>query len=189
MAKKTKQPTFDEVLQNLRAAQFDVEAAPAVAGAEGKTFRVGKYGCAAVIAPGTFGARPEGSGATTALGRLNPLGKLPVGKNPELPAAAIVGKAGVVLQGKIGHILDRGYQKFITNGDVTVAATAVHLKALHRFQEELREWTGNASLYNESLGSVSDEYMYDRVKGRELPEGERATPPWQLTKEATTRES
>jgi hypothetical protein len=33
--------------------------------------------------------------------------------------------------------------------------------------EELREVVGEPSLYNESLGTTSDSYVYDRVKGRE----------------------
>ena len=41
------------------------------------------------------------------------------------------------------------------------------LKAIHRFTEELREAIGEPSLYNQSLGTVSNSYMYDRVKGRE----------------------
>ena len=47
------------------------------------------------------------------------------------------------------------------------AATADALKAIHRFSEELREAIGEPSLYNESLGTVSNRYMYDRLKGRE----------------------
>ena len=35
--------------------------------------------------------------------------------------------------------------------------------------EELREVIGEPSLYNESLGTVSNSYMYDRLKGREVP--------------------
>jgi len=38
---------------------------------------------------------------------------------------------------------------------------------VHHFAEELRERAGSESLYNESLGTVSDVYLYDRVKGRE----------------------
>jgi hypothetical protein len=58
-------------------------------------------------------------------------------------------------------------------------ATADHLKALHDFAEELKEGTGGISLYNEALGTVSESYMYDRVKGRDVPEGERSKRPWQ----------
>jgi hypothetical protein len=48
-----------------------------------------------------------------------------------------------------------------------VAATADALKSIHRFSEELREAIGEPSLYNESLGTVTNSYLYDRLKGRE----------------------
>ena len=40
------------------------------------------------------------------------------------------------------------------------------LRAIHQFSEELNEATGATSLYNQSLGTTSDVYMYDRLKGR-----------------------
>ncbi|HEX8811957.1 MAG TPA: hypothetical protein VF742_08185 [Terracidiphilus sp.] len=58
-------------------------------------------------------------------------------------------------------------------------ATADHLKALHDFAEELKEGIGAISLYNESLGTVSESYMYDRVRDRDLPLSERPERPWQ----------
>jgi hypothetical protein len=60
-----------------------------------------------------------------------------------------------------------------------VPATADHLKALHEFSEELREAVGDVSLYNESLGTVSDRYVYDRVKDRDLPEAQRPKRAWE----------
>jgi len=57
-------------------------------------------------------------------------------------------------------------------------ATADHLKALHDFSEELKEGIGSISLYNESLGTVSATYVYDRVRDRDLPQGERPKRPW-----------
>jgi hypothetical protein len=41
------------------------------------------------------------------------------------------------------------------------------LKALHEFEEDLKEGLGLESLYNESLGTVSTYYLYDRVKDRD----------------------
>ena len=61
-----------------------------------------------------------------------------------------------------------------------IPATAESLQAVHRFAEELREVIGEPSLYNESLGTTSDSYQYDRVKGRELPLAERPVPAWEL---------
>jgi hypothetical protein len=97
-----------------------------------------------------------------------------------VPPVAVIGRAGVLESGEIGHILDKGYQKFIKSAHHEVPATADHLRSLHKFSEELRQLTGNISLYNESLGTVSDEYMYDRVKGRNLPESQRPKPAWAL---------
>ncbi len=86
---------------------------------------------------------------------------------------------GYVLGGEISKLTDHGYQKVLKTTKATVPATADHLKALHDFAEELKEGTGGISLYNESLGTVSESYMYDRVKGRDLPEAERPKRPWQ----------
>ena len=38
-----------------------------------------------------------------------------------------------------------------------------HLKELHAFDEDLREGLGLTSLYNVSLGTTTDEHLYDRV--------------------------
>jgi hypothetical protein len=58
-------------------------------------------------------------------------------------------------------------------------ATADHLKAMHDFSEELKEGIGATSLYNESLGTVSESYQYDRVKDRDKTEEDRPKRPWQ----------
>ena len=74
---------------------------------------------------------------------------------------------GWVLRGKISRLVDHGNQKLFETPTARIAATADALKSIHRFSEELREAIGEPSLYNESLGTVSNSYMYDRVKGRE----------------------
>jgi len=38
------------------------------------------------------------------------------------------------------------------------------------------------SLYNESLGTVSESYQYDRIENRDKPEVERPKRPWQAVK-------
>ena len=68
-----------------------------------------------------------------------------------------------------------------------VAATADHLKALQQFSEELKEALGLPSLYNESLGTVSEAYQYDRVVGRDKPEAERPKRPWEKVRLATKK--
>ncbi len=183
MAKKEKQPSFDEILTKLRSYKFDVAPAPSVANASaGRLMQVSKYGCAALIgsaAGHAVQAPAAGSGPLTAQGRGTALGKGRI-SGPDAPIVAILGRGGIVLGDEIGHILDKGYQKFIKTPRAEVPATAEHLRALHRFSEELRQITGNISLYNESLGTVSDEYLYDRVKGRNLPVSERPVPAWAL---------
>jgi hypothetical protein len=41
------------------------------------------------------------------------------------------------------------------------------LKALHSFEEDLKEGLGQESYYNDSLGTVSTFYLYDRLKDRD----------------------
>ena len=77
-------------------------------------------------------------------------------------------RAGVVLGDEIGTLVDGGFQKFFrTPSGVRKPAVASELKAIHEFEEDLRESLGLTSLYNQSLGSVSNLYLYDRVKGRD----------------------
>ena len=106
-------------------------------GSSTKAFQVRKYGCAAEIA-----AAADGS-------------------------TLVLARPGWVLAGQISRIVDRGYQKFLKTPKLEIPATADHLRAIHDFSEELKEAAGSTSLYNESLGSTSDRYVYDRVKGRE----------------------
>ncbi|MGB7554172.1 MAG: hypothetical protein WBM04_07350 [Candidatus Korobacteraceae bacterium] len=86
---------------------------------------------------------------------------------------------GYLINGEIAKLVDHGYQKVWKTTKAEHPATADQLKALHQFTEELKEGTGAISLYNEGLGTVSESYMYDRVRGRDLPEAERPQRPWQ----------
>ena len=92
---------------------------------------------------------------------------------------------GNLIGGEISKLVDRGYQKFLKTSKLEMPATADHLKALHKFSEELKEAIGATSLYNESLGSVSESYQYDRVKDRDLPDASRPKRPWQKAKRTT----
>ncbi len=136
MAKKAPERSFNDVLSSLGSQRFDV--APAQEGAKRtpNAFKVSKYGCAAVIAPA-----PDGH-------------------------VEILARAGWLLNGEISRILDRGYQKFLKSSHLEIPATADHLRSLHHFTEELKEAAGALSLYNEAMGTTSDVYNYDRVKGR-----------------------
>ena len=140
MAKKTTQRSFNDVLSLLGGQRFDV--APAHDGSKRGTagFKVSKYGCAAEIAAASAGS--------------------------ESPVV-LLAKPGWLLNGEISRIVDKGYQKFLATSHLEIPATADHLRALHTFSEELNEAAGGVTLYNQSLGTTSDSYLYDRVKGRE----------------------
>ena len=81
--------------------------------------------------------------------------------------AAVAVSPGLMVKGQVGRLLDRGYQKFIKTPQYEVPASAAQLQAIHTFSEELKQVSGATSLYNESLGTTSDVYAYDRLKGRE----------------------
>ncbi len=81
--------------------------------------------------------------------------------------ARLVEKPGIVLDGEIVRLLDGGYQKFLQTRDGrTHPAQAHHLRSIHDFDAEIRHIFRLTSLYNESLGTVSDRYLYDRLEGR-----------------------
>jgi hypothetical protein len=83
-------------------------------------------------------------------------------------APRVVEPAGVEMSGEIGALADGGFQKFfLTASGKRKPALASDLRALHDFQEDLREALGEISLYNEALGTVSTFYLYDRVKDRD----------------------
>src|ERR1700681_4782959 len=68
---------------------------------------------------------------------------------------------GYLIGGEISKLINRGYQQFLKTAKTEVPATADHLKALQQFSEEMKEALGLPSLYNESLGTVSESYQYD----------------------------
>jgi hypothetical protein len=140
MPKVAKRKSFDDVLSILGSERFDVAPAADGANRAAGARRVSKYGCAAEIAPG------EDKGA----------------------AVRIVARPGWVLGGEISRLMDRGYQKFLKTSKLEIPATAEHLRSIHKFSDELKESVGALVLYNESLGTVSDTYVYDRLKGREV---------------------
>ena len=77
-------------------------------------------------------------------------------------------RAGVMLAQEIASLVDAGYQKFLaTPSGKRRPALAGDLTLIHNFQEDLREALGLESLYNESLGTVSNQYLYDRVVDRD----------------------
>jgi hypothetical protein len=147
---------FDEVLGSLRALSFDVQGVPEVA----NEILVRKYGAGAILAQA---GEPK-----------------PADKKVSHIAVTWKERPGYLVGGEVAFLLDRGHQKFWKSSRLEVPATAESLQAVHRFAEELRQVIGEPSLYNESLGTTSDRYLYDRVKGRDLPLAERPVPAWKL---------
>lgn len=79
-----------------------------------------------------------------------------------------VHRAGVIMGSEIGALIDAGYQKFFrTESGKQKPASADELKDLHDFEEDFNEALGQESYYNESLGTVSTFYLYDRVVDRD----------------------
>src|SRR6266403_5499749 len=86
---------------------------------------------------------------------------------------------GYLVSGEISKLVNRGYQQFLKTSKTEAPATADHLKALQQFSEELKEALGLPSLYNESLGTTSTSYQYDRVVDRDKAQPERPKRPWE----------
>jgi len=152
MARKSQTPNFQQMLDTLRAQSFDVTPYKGVADG----VMVSKGGVAAVLVPGKTNDRWESGGARLAV------------------------TPGVLVRGEIARLLDRGYQKFIKTAQYALPATADQLHAIHNFTDELNLATGAMGLYNEALGTTSDVYEYDRLRGREEPQPPPSRP-WELS--------
>jgi hypothetical protein len=89
---------------------------------------------------------------------------------------------GYLVGSEISKLVNKGYQQFLKTSKAELPATADHLKALQAFSEELKEALGLPSLYNESLGTVSEAYQYDRIEERDKPKAERKKRPWEVAR-------
>ncbi len=87
-------------------------------------------------------------------------------------------RAGVAAETEIAMLVDGGFQKFLeTPSGLRKPALASDLRAIHEFEEDLREAVGIGSLYNQSLGTVSTQYIYDRVEERDQ---NKPKAPWKI---------
>jgi hypothetical protein len=91
---------------------------------------------------------------------------------------------GYLINGEISKLINRGYQQVLKTSKTEIAATADHLKALQQFTEELKEALNLPSLYNESLGTVSEAYQYDRIENRDKAAADRPRRPWEKVQAA-----
>ncbi len=89
-------------------------------------------------------------------------------------------RLGIQMGDEIGVLTYVGYQMtLLTDSGKRAAAQSTQLKALHAFEEDLREALGMESYYNKSLGTVSTRHDYDRLEGRDdSPESH----PWKTGK-------
>jgi hypothetical protein len=92
---------------------------------------------------------------------------------------------GYLIGSEISKLVNRGYQQFLKTSKTEVPATADHLKALQTFAEELKVGLGLPSLYNESLGTVSESYHYDRIQDRDKAAADRPKRPWEVAGKET----
>jgi hypothetical protein len=102
-------------------------------------------------------------------------------------AVKIFAYPGCLVGSEIAKLVNKGYQQFLKTSKTEVPATADHLKALHQFTEELKEALGLPSLYNESLGTVSESYHYDRIVDRDKPKTDRPKRPWEMAGVTTAK--
>src|SRR5258707_9930409 len=99
-------------------------------------------------------------------------------KTPE-DGVKIFAYPGYLVGSEISKLVNRGYQQFLKNSKTEIPATADHLKALQSFAEELKVALGLPSLYNESLGTVSEPYHYHRIEDRAKAPWDRPNRPWE----------
>lgn len=104
-------------------------------------------------------------------------------KGPD-DAVKIFAYPGYLIGSEISKLINRGYQQFLKTSKTEVPASAEQLKALQQFSEELKEGLGLPSLYNESLGTVSEAYQYDRIENRDKAPVDRPKRPWEVAGKA-----
>ena len=77
-------------------------------------------------------------------------------------------KAGILYGNEIATLLSAGYQMFFeTPSGKRFPAHAEELKALHEFEDDVKEALDLTNLYNTSLGTTTPKHMYDRVNKRD----------------------
>ena len=77
-------------------------------------------------------------------------------------------KAGILVGSHTATLLNRGYQMFLETPDgKRFPAMSDQLKALHEFEDDVKEALDLVNLYNTSLGTTTPKHMYDRVFKRD----------------------
>jgi hypothetical protein len=71
---------------------------------------------------------------------------------------------GLLRQGKIFRLLDKGYQKFLTDDQREIPATAADLDYINSFYQDFKEAVGLPVLFNEALGALTAVTRLDTVE-------------------------
>ncbi len=71
--------------------------------------------------------------------------------------------AGLLLQGRIFRVLDRGFQKFLSDDQKQIPAAASSLEKITSFHQDFKEAVGMPVLFNEALGALTAFTDLDRV--------------------------
>jgi hypothetical protein len=149
MARRILASPFDNLLSVFGRMHFTVApASAAVRQVMPRAVLVSLHGIGAEIVPYESATMVKGGGGN--------------GKG----SVRIVTRSSLVLNGELARLVDHGYQKFFETEKMKVPATADALRGLHLFTEAFTAAVGGEIQYNEALGTTSDVYMYDRVKGR-----------------------
>ena len=80
---------------------------------------------------------------------------------------------GLLLQGKIYRVLDKGYQKFLSDDQRQFPATAAGLEYINSFYQDFKEAVGLPVLFNESLGALTAMTELDKVERPTLAQSAR----------------
>jgi hypothetical protein len=80
---------------------------------------------------------------------------------------------GLLRNGKIFRVLDKGYQKFLTDDQREIPANASHLEQISSFYQDFKEAIGLPVLFNESLGALTAVTQLDVVERPTLAKSAR----------------
>lgn len=72
--------------------------------------------------------------------------------------------AGLLRQGRIFRVLDKGYQKFLTDDREEIPATASYLQQINSFYQDFKESLGFPVKFNEALGALTALTNLDMVE-------------------------
>jgi hypothetical protein len=125
------------------------------------------------LKPYKFTTASEGSGKVRVM--RNGIGAIVSDATRDCPHVDV---AGLVMGSEIGELVNGGYQQYwLTPTKKRAPAPADQLKALHAFEEDMKEALGLSSLFNTSLGTISALHLYDRAQERDA---RQAPKPWQI---------